>query len=101
MTQDDEKPSPEELHLTRLTHRIQVARRKKRFRDKVQRVVDVTLTTVANQFNLCGNGPKNNWSILFADLFFTDCPCCLFYRGVALGLTIAGILGGALLLVAL
>lgn len=101
MTEDDEKPTQEELHLARLVHRIQVARRKTRFRKAVQRVVDATLTTVANQFNLCGNGPRNNWSILFANLFFTDCPCCLFYRGVAFGLILASILSGLVLLVAL
>lgn len=92
---DDEKHE-EELHRARLVHRIQVARRKKRIRDEVQYRLDGLLTTVANQFNLCGNGPKNNWSILFANLWFTDCPCCLFYRGVAFGIVLAvGLLAAA------
>lgn len=37
---------------------------------------------------MCGHGKDNNWSVRFADWFFVDCACCLFWRGVGVGISI-------------
>lgn len=82
--------------------RLREARRKLRIRQSVAHVLDTALTWAAHRTKMCGEGAKHNWSILFAQLWFTDCPCCLFYRGVAfgcfLGASAAGCVVGGLLL---
>lgn len=63
-------------------------RRAKRWRDrraKLSEMIDTVLTAAAHKLHMCGQGKHHNWSVLFAQLWFTDCPCCLFYRGVTLG----------------
>lgn len=74
--------------------RIRAARRKHRIRQSVAHVIDTTLTTGAKLLKMCGEGPHHGWSILFAQLWFTDCPCCLFYRGVTLGIVLGGLVTG-------
>lgn len=44
------------------------------------------LERISKLLRLCGNGKKNNWSVRFADYFFVDCGCCLFWRGVMVGI---------------
>jgi hypothetical protein len=34
---------------------------------------------------------EGHWTVKLFDLFFVDCQCCLFYRGMTLGF-IAGVL---------
>lgn len=75
--------------------RIRRARRKKRQRDAIRDVLDKFLTDASMHFKMCGEGPKNSWSILFAQLWFTDCPCCLFYRGVTFGGVAGATIAGA------
>lgn len=43
----------------------------------------------AKALGMCGHGKDHNWSVRIAERFFVDCPCCLFWRGVILGITIA------------
>jgi hypothetical protein len=38
---------------------------------------------------------EDHWTFKFLDLMWIDCPCCLLYRGVFVGLAI-GLAGGAL-----
>lgn len=76
------------------TARIREARRKMRVRQSVAQVLDTFLTWAAAFFKMCGEGPKHGWSILFAQLWFTDCPCCLFYRGVTFGGVLGALLAG-------
>lgn len=28
---------------------------------------------------------EEHWTVKFMDLFWTDCACCLFYRGIVVG----------------
>ena len=46
------------------------------------------LDTLSKVLRLCGNGKENNWSVRLADYFFIDCACCIFFRGLALGIII-------------
>lgn len=47
--------------------------------------IDAIFTRGASVLRMCGDGKPHNWSILVADLFFVNCPCCLFWRGVFMG----------------
>lgn len=72
-----------------LSKRVRVARDNKRKRDRIANRLDAFLTWGAERLWMCGEGKKNNWSVLFSVMWFTDCPCCLFYRGVTFGLALA------------
>lgn len=48
-------------------------------------MIDAGLTAIADRLPFCGNGRRHNASVMFADLFWTDCNCCNFYRGVFVG----------------
>jgi hypothetical protein len=79
---------PEFSRLTKMANdiwRIRRARRWTRRRAKLANFLDTLLTRASVPLHMCGEGKRHNWSVLFADLFFTMCPCCLFYRGVAVG----------------
>ena len=68
--------------------RIRRARLWMRRRQFVSDNLDCALTYAASFLKMCGEGPKHNRSMLFAQMWFTDCPCCLFYRGMAAGVTV-------------
>lgn len=61
------------------------AKRALQRRQRVHVMVDGFFTWGASSMALCGEGRKNNWSILFTDMIFTDCPCCLVFRGMFIG----------------
>ena len=42
-----------------------------------------------------------HWTSRMAAHLWTDCPCCLFYRGVTIGLAIGTVPGAVLLIVLL
>lgn len=48
-------------------------------------ILDSIMSFGASFLHICGEGKRNNWSVLLAQLFYTKCPCCLFYRGVTIG----------------
>lgn len=75
--------------------RIRRARKWLRVRQSVADALDTVLTAGAKYFKMCGEGPKHSWSILFAQLWFTDCPCCLFYRGMTFGGIVGAFVAGA------
>lgn len=54
----------------------------------VSTFVDEWMTWGASFLYMCTEGKHNNWSILFARVFYTECPCCNFYRGVTVGVVI-------------
>ncbi len=43
------------------------------------------------KLGFCGLGQPDNFAVKIANFFFTDCSCCLFWRGVAVGF-IAGMI---------
>lgn len=48
--------------------------------------IDQILTRAANLLGWCGkDGRRHTPTTQFADLFWVECNCCLFYRGVAVG----------------
>jgi hypothetical protein len=57
-------------------------------RARIAVFLDRGLERVAKRLPLCGQGKRHNWSVLIAQMFMTDCWCCYFYRGVALGFII-------------
>lgn len=68
----------------------------KRFRRKYylwQSYVDRLFTWGSSRLGMCGDGVRHNWSVMFAELFFLQCPCCLFYRGVTIGAVLGLVLG--------
>lgn len=67
--------------------RMKRARRFKRAHDRIANVLDYYLEKGASLLEWCGHARvHHHWSTLFAQLWFTDCPCCLFYRGVTFGI---------------
>lgn len=72
-----------------LSSRINTARGYYRTRAFISGYIDSTLTAGAKHLRMCGEGKKNGWSVLFASMWFTDCPCCLFYRGATFGVLLA------------
>ena len=54
-------------------------------RAKVSEVLDRFMVWGSSFLALCGDGKRNNWSVLFAQLFYTECPCCIFWRGLSIG----------------
>lgn len=57
---------------------------RRRFKS-VQSVIDRAFSFGADRLPLCGNGRRHNWSVMIADAFFVNCPCCIFWRGVVVG----------------
>ena len=49
------------------------------------------LESVSKALGMCGHGKEGNRWVRFAEKFFIDCPCCLFWRGVTVGV-VAGFL---------
>lgn len=68
--------------------RVARARSSYRRRALIANFLDSTLTAGAKHLKMCGEGKHNGWSVLFAQMWFTDCPCCLFYRGAFFGLSL-------------
>ena len=52
------------------------------------------LEFISKTLGMCGNGPPNNLWVRFAELFFVNCPCCIFWRGFVVG----GLVGGTICL---
>lgn len=50
---------------------------------------------VSIALGMCGHGEEGNAWVRFAERFFVDCPCCLFYRGIAVGAAGGMVIGGA------
>lgn len=69
------------------------AKRWLKLRIAISNVLDTALTRGAERLKMCGEGPRHGWSILFAQMWFTDCPCCLFYRGVTFGVSLSVAIG--------
>jgi hypothetical protein len=40
----------------------------------------------------CTSGP-DHWTSRLTQYFFSDCPCCLFGRGIVLGGAVFGVIG--------
>jgi hypothetical protein len=59
-----------------------------RFRSWQSRV-DAVLTALSVPLAMCGHGVRMGWSVRVAELFFTQCACCVFWRGVLVGLMAA------------
>lgn len=74
------------------------AKKRLMFRARIANVLDTVMTEFASHLHMCGEGKKNNWSILFAQIFYTECPCCNFFRGVSVGFVTALALCGLLAL---
>ena len=55
-----------------------------RFR-RWQRRIDATIEPIAARLGMCGHGAPLNWWVRVAELLFVDCPCCLVWRGIAVG----------------
>ena len=75
-----------------MTHaeRMQRARKFKKRHDAIAQRLDVILEWGASALKWCKHSPvHNHWSTLFAQLWFIDCPCCLFYRGVTFGIALS------------
>lgn len=53
--------------------------------------------TFSRVAGMCGFGAENNLSVRIAEWFFIDCPCCLFWRGAAVGAVSAFLLTAAAL----
>jgi hypothetical protein len=43
------------------------------------------LDAASRSLGLCHNGRDMNWSVRFAEYFFVNCPCCIFWRGFTIG----------------
>lgn len=70
--------------------RLKKARRFKRRHDAIAAFLDKILEAGASKLRWCKHSPvHNHWSALFAQLWFIDCPCCLFYRGVTFGIALS------------
>jgi hypothetical protein len=55
------------------------------------RGLDVVLYDMSKPLKLCGHGKDDNWSIRVHNYFFYNCACCLFFRGIAIGMAIGSI----------
>lgn len=53
--------------------------------------INSALSPIATASGLCAARTTPKASVKLAELFFVNCPCCLFWRGVAVGA-----IGGAL-----
>lgn len=51
--------------------------------------IDRVLTKASMPLRMCGEGKRNNWSVMVSRVFYTECTCCLFWRGVTAGAFIA------------
>lgn len=71
-----------------LSVRVKNARWWHRFRKNVHSVIDGTFSTFLTGYQLPHN---SRWS-LFAEMFWVDCPVCLFWRGVTFGFLLASFL---------
>ena len=58
---------------------------------------------IATAVGMCGHGARGNVWVRVSEHFFIDCPCCLFWRGVTVGIVsgAAGAAGALVLLRAL
>lgn len=54
----------------------------------VSDLADAVMTWCASFLGICESGKKVNWFVVFARMFYTECPCCLFYRGVTIGVMV-------------
>lgn len=52
---------------------------------KASNFVDYWMTWGASYLRMCGEGVKNNWATLVSRFFYTECHCCMFFRGVTVG----------------
>lgn len=57
--------------------------------------VDAFMTAASRPLGMCAEkwgdkfGKWNKFSRRFAKIFWTECPCCLFYRGMTIGAAFA------------
>lgn len=70
------------------TARVRKARIWYRRRAAVERLVDRTFIYFLFGYTL----PHNSKWILFAGMFWNDCPICFWYRGVTFGFLLGGFL---------
>jgi hypothetical protein len=70
------------------SHRLRRARWWKRFRTNVHQVIDGIFSAFLTGYQLPHN---SRWS-LFAEMFWVECPVCLFWRGVTFGFLLASFL---------
>lgn len=47
------------------------------------------LEWIAHKLGMCGHGKENNFWVRISELFFVDCPCCIFWRGFTTGFMLA------------
>lgn len=78
-------------------HRIRKARWWKRFRNNVHTVIDGIFHVFLTGYEL----PKNSRWILFAQMFWIECPICFFYRGATFGFMLASFIAALVFLIAL
>lgn len=71
----------------RYVARMRRARVWYRRRKAVERFIDGAFITLLFGYEL----PHNSRWILFAELFWTDCPICFWYRGAVFGFFLAAI----------
>ena len=64
-----------------VVERLRYARKWKRFRSAVHSVIDGAFYAILDGYELPHN---SRWS-LFVDMFWIECPVCLFYRGATVG----------------
>lgn len=67
--------------------RVRKARVWYRRRKAVERFIDGAFLFLLFGYEL----PKNSRWILFAELFWTDCPICFWYRGAVFGFMLAAV----------
>jgi hypothetical protein len=53
--------------------------------------LDAVLNSGSKVLRLCGHGKPLNWSVRVADYFFYNCPCCIFFRGLCIGMAIGAV----------
>lgn len=83
------------IHEHSLFLRVRHARKWKRRRDFVHKLIDGLYYKLLFGYELPHN---SRWS-LFAELFWIECPVCLFWRGLSFGFFCASALAIALVLI--
>lgn len=78
-----------------IRERLRSARWWKRLRTNIHSVIDGVYSTLLTGYQLPHN---SRWS-LFAEMFWTDCPVCLFWRGLTFGFFVASVLATLLFLI--
>lgn len=61
--------------------------------DPAQTRTGKVLDGVSKALRLCGHGRPMNLSVRIADTLYTDCACCIAWRGLTVGGAVGVILG--------